>query len=196
MNLRVRDAAVVALTAAMLAMQWIFRSEKALVLLPLVVVAAILWMYRKEIRAYDWSALRRPAYWADVLQALTHGIIGQAVGIVILTYGFGASEPDANLVATPLIIVSGIVLSGIIEEVVYRKIMFNGAERYLGYWPAAVFSSILFAFSHYNTAAFLGYVIQGVIWCRIYRRTGNLGVLIAAHMLFNLVYFAVALLRG
>jgi len=128
--------------------------------------------------------------------ALTQGAIAQAVGIVIVMYGFNIAQPQVSFGLTPFIAVTSVLLSPIVEELVFRKIIFSALLRYTGYWPAAAISSVLFAMAHYNYAASLGYFLLGMVWCRMYNKTKNLGVVIVAHILFNAAAMLMMAVRG
>src|SRR5690606_39524180 len=119
-----------------------------------------------------------------------------AIGIVIVVYGFGVAQPTVGVALAPAVIISAIICSAILEETVYRGSLFGYLDRIVGMWPAAVVSSAIFAVAHYNYSAYLGYFLLGLVWCRVYKKTGNIGVVIAAHMLFNLIALTITSVRG
>ncbi len=186
---------ILAMTACMVGVQFAYPSQITLLVPPTVVILAILFFFRQEIRSYKWACLFQPNQMYNVFIALTHGLIAQAVGIVIVEYGFRVAEPNNGLQITTFVLISSTFFSAILEEVVYRKIIFSKLDRRFGFWPAAVGSSILFAVSHYNYAAHLGYFFLGMVWCYAYKKSGNLGVVIAAHTVFNALYFVVRFLQ-
>lgn len=187
---------IVALGAAMLGVQWAYPTQSSVIWPPLLLTIAIAFFYRKEIRSYRWAKARSGVYWMEVFQALTQAMIGQAIGIVAVTYGLGVVAPAVGIELTLAVVASAVLLSAVIEETLYRGILYGGLERHLGFWPAAAISSFLFAAAHHNYAAWLGYFIQGLIWCRVYKRTRDISILILAHLLFNAIYFVVSYFRG
>lgn len=193
---RSRSWLVLIMMAAMLGLQIMVPSEGTIVWPSLLFVLAVIGLYREEVTEYDWGRLKGAAFWESTGFAVTQGIIVQAVGIVIVTYGLKVSQPIVSLGLTPFIVISSILLSPIIEELVFRKIMFSSLEKMVGFWPSAVVSSVLFAVSHYNTSASLGYILLGIVWCRAYRKSGNLGVVVIAHMIFNALALLIGGLRG
>jgi membrane protease YdiL (CAAX protease family) len=173
----------------MIAAQITFPTWEMTVFPPIVIGIAALFLYRNEIQEFDMNVVKMPSFWKEVYSALVTALILQAAGIVILQYGFGVERPNADFalsVATPLVVV---LFSSPIEELIFRKIVFSFLDRRIGFWAAAAVSSILFAAVHHNYAAFLGNVAIGMVWCRAYKKTGNLSVTIAAHMIFNFLVF-------
>jgi membrane protease YdiL (CAAX protease family) len=187
---------VLALAITMQLLQVKVPSEATTVWPPMVAVLLVVFLYRVEIRAFRWTFLKQIAYLEAAFLALTQGIILQAVGIVIVQYGFAVQAPPVHIGWTPMVLVSAIVFSAILEEVLHRKIIFSFLDQYIGFWPAAAVSSAVFAIVHYNYSAYLGYFLLGLVWCRAYKKSGNIGVVITAHMAFNLIAFVAMWLRG
>lgn len=163
---------------------------------PVFIVLAAGLMYRQQLKNYNWEGMKTGSFWESVGFALTQGIILQAAGNVIVMYGLRVEQPQVHMELTLPIWISAVVFSAILEEVLYRKIIFSTLDRFIGFWPSAVISSALFAVSHYNYSAYLGYFLLGLVWCRAYKKSGNLGVVIAAHIAFNAIAFFVMGLRG
>jgi membrane protease YdiL (CAAX protease family) len=187
---------LLAMAAAIIGIQLSFPTEAMTVWPPLVFIIVAALLYRKDLQAYDWRALGKVPLWETTFFAVTQGMIAQAVGIVIVMYGFSIEPPPVDIVLTPTVMLSAVVFSAIMEELVYRKTLFTFLDRLFGFWPSAVVSSALFAVAHYNYSAYLGYFLLGMVWCRIYKKTENIGIVIAAHMAFNLIAMVVMALRG
>lgn len=197
MNLsRSRPWIMVLSALTVLVVQWFDTSERTTIWPPMLFVVLALVLYQGEIRKYDWAALRRIPFWESVMFAVTQGMIAQAVGIASIRYVAGIEPPDVPIEITPMVWISVIFFSAITEELVYRKIVLSSLQRYTGFWTGAVISSLLFALAHHNYSAYLGYFLLGLVWCRAYRNTGNLGVLIAAHIAFNAIAMIVIAVRG
>ncbi|TLS50499.1 CPBP family intramembrane metalloprotease [Paenibacillus antri] len=187
---------LIAMAAAVLVLQWCYPTAAMTIWPPFAIVAAAIAMFWSELRTYDWGALKRGAFWEAVFYAVTQGMIAQAAGIVVVQYGFGVASPALPFALTPGVVISAVVFSGILEELVYRKSLFGLIDRKIGFWPAACVSSVLFALAHANVSAYLGYFLLGLVWCRAYRRMGNIGIVIAAHMAFNVIAMFVMAGRG
>ncbi|WP_199617306.1 CPBP family intramembrane glutamic endopeptidase [Paenibacillus alkalitolerans] len=163
--------------------------EVALVLPVALGLTAVI-LFRNELNSIDYNFVKESSYWKAVYHALVAGLIMQAVGIVVVKYGFGIASPEigfATPLAAPLV---SVLISSPLEEIIFRGMIFSFLDRRIGFWLAAIISSLLFAVSHYDYAAWLGYFGLGLVWCRIYKATGNLLIPIGSHMLFNsLVFF-------
>ena len=178
---------LIGMAIAIVALQWTYPTEHTSLWPPLGFVVVSVVLYRRELRSYEWGALRRISFWETVFFAVTQGIIAQAVGIAVVQYGMGIEPPALPFAVTPWLAVSAILWSAILEELVYRKAVFGFLDGRFGFWPAAAVSSALFAVAHANYAAYAGYFLLGLVWCRAYKKTGNIGVVIIAHMLFNAI---------
>jgi len=83
----------------------------------------------------------------------------------------------------------------IVEEILFRGIMYPTIKR-AGYPRIALWGTvILFGLTHANTAAFFPLVFFAVILTKLYEETGNLLSPILAHALFNLANFALLMLE-
>lgn len=180
----------------MIISQSFYPSYYTLLVPPVVIVIIVFISYWREIVAYEWKQVRTKEFISNTFLATTQGMIAQAVGIIIVVYGIGISEPVFGLSITPYAVFSSTFIAAVLEEVVYRGILFSALDRRFGFWPAAVISSVVFAVSHHNYAAYLGYFLLGVVWCKAYKKTNNLGVVIAAHTFFNAAYFVVKFAQG
>lgn len=193
----IRGWLIVMMAGALFLLQRRFPDEAWLSIWPPVIIVLVAGlMYFQQLKKVKWEAFKTGAFWEAVAFALTQGIILQGIGNVIVMYGFRVEEPPVDLELTWPILISAVVFSAILEELLYRKIMFSAIFRYTGFWPAAVISSALFAVSHYNYSAYLGYFLLGLVWSRAYHKSGNLSVVILAHIAFNAIAFLVMSIRG
>lgn len=100
-------------------------------------------------------------------------------------------------VTTLLTVVAAIVMAPVLEEVVFRGVLFQALRRRAGLWPAVVFSSLLFAAIHVEITQPLfsgGLLLLGVLFALVQHRVGNLLVPIVGHAAFNAVAVALTLL--
>ena len=82
-----------------------------------------------------------------------------------------------------------IVCAPVIEEILFRGILYPAIKR-LGFPQIALWlTAILFALSHANTMTFLPLVLLALLLTWLYERTGNLLTPILTHALFNLTNF-------
>ena len=182
--------------AAILLLQLLWPTAASAIWPPLGFVLFACALFRKELKQYDWAALKTARFWEPAFFAVTQGIMAQAAGIVIVQYGLRIPPPPTVLSLSLGVVISSVLFSAILEELIYRKALYGWFSKFAGFWPAAACSSALFALAHHNYSAYLGYFLLGLVWCRTYRRTGDIGVLIAAHMIFNAVAMIVIAARG
>lgn len=178
---------MIAAAVGILCVQVIYPTERTAIWLPFLFVIAAVILYRIEIKQYSWGNLLRLSFWEAVFFALTQGMVAQAAGIVLLQFGAGIEPPALPFQPNFGVIVSAVVFSAILEEMVYRKAIFGLFRQRFSFWPAAVISSLLFASAHADYSAALGYFLLGLVWCRAYQKSGTIAVPIAAHMIFNLI---------
>ncbi|MFP5310364.1 MAG: CPBP family intramembrane glutamic endopeptidase [Actinomycetes bacterium] len=87
-------------------------------------------------------------------------------------------------------VVSVVVFAPLVEELIFRGVLFRALLVRIGTWPAAVVSGVVFGLAHVglpHPAQYLGLSLLGVVLALTYRRTGSLLAAGAAHATFNLV---------
>ncbi|WP_166242446.1 CPBP family intramembrane glutamic endopeptidase [Paenibacillus turpanensis] len=157
---------------------------------PVILALYGLYVYRKEWLAADWNEVKRPTVWAAVYRYFVPMIVLQAAVNAIMRYAVGLKPPEqvSELVQMlPALPVFAVLLSPLIEEIVFRKAIFGGIKSKLGFPAAAVISSLLFMTAHGNYAAFPGLFIAGFFLCLAYHKTGSITVPIIMHVVLNLL---------
>lgn len=76
------------------------------------------------------------------------------------------------------------VLPALMEEFAFRKVIF-GLTRKHGFWPAAVFSSVIFGLMHQNITQGIFAFGMGIIFCYVYEKTGRIWVTMLLHFANN-----------
>jgi membrane protease YdiL (CAAX protease family) len=82
------------------------------------------------------------------------------------------------------------LVAGVVEEIVFRGVMFTLWERLLGsWWPAVIVCSIAFALSHFvqGWRAVLVIVVMAIGNHWIVRATGDLYTAMAVHFVYDLI---------
>lgn len=117
--------------------------------------------------------------------------------IVNQTFGpYDAPEQYALQVSTSSLLVlvlagiSAVVLAPVVEEVVFRSLLFQSVRRKLGLSAAMVVQALVFAYIHLevvgNPPAVVGLVALALWLAGSFHRTGSLVVPVTAHATYNL----------
>lgn len=86
---------------------------------------------------------------------------------------------------SPLVIVVISVVGPILEEIVFRKIIFGALYKRLGFFLSALISSLVFAAAHMEFVHILLYASMGFTFAFLYVRTKRIWVPILAHVSMN-----------
>lgn len=100
--------------------------------------------------------------------------------------GFDIDSVDLTPSAFIFSSVASIVFAPVLEELIFRGVLFNRLKIRIGILPAMILSSFLFAIGHDFggiTSAFL----FGVCMCIIYLKTDNIIITMSVHCLNNIV---------
>ena len=82
-----------------------------------------------------------------------------------------------------LIVVS--IIGPILEEIVFRKILFGTLYKKFNFFIAAIISSLVFATIHFDFTHLLVYTAMGLVFAFLYVKTKRIIVPIAAHVAMN-----------
>lgn len=86
----------------------------------------------------------------------------------------------------PYYLVNIVIFAPIMEEFVFRKVLFADLGSVIDPIGAALASSLLFSLAHQD-GHYLTYAGIGLVLCLLYARTGRLRIPILAHSLMNLL---------
>jgi membrane protease YdiL (CAAX protease family) len=166
--------------------------------------------YLAARRRLSWRLLgpRRPAL-SHVWLGLGFGV-GGFIAVNLLIAGllevFGPVDPPEQQllsdvteggVTTALAVIAAVLMAPLVEEVVFRGVLYQGLKRRMGLWPAAVVSALLFAVVHVEVQQPVyssGFVLLGLLFAWTMHRFGSLVVPIVAHASFNAVSVGLTLL--
>lgn len=129
-----------------------------------------------------WSVLG--VFLAMAGQAVA-GMIEHALGITQVSEN---TQNIVNLVkATPFLIVVTSVIGPILEEIIFRKIIFGSLHKRYNFFVSAFVSSLIFAAVHWDFKHLLVYTAMGFVFAFLYARTKLIIVPIIAHVLMNTI---------
>ena len=166
-------------------------------LLLVIVIAWLLRLFRLPFERLDFHRM-----------ALTEYLLGIGTGLLLiaLTFGlsilsetiFGTVSDEINRayellkpegwVAMVILGTEIIIIAPFLEEILFRAIIFRGFRSY-GFWPAALLTSFIYAVFFPIPWATIPVIVMSVILCWVYEKTGNLTVVLVAHVLANIIVF-------
>lgn len=85
----------------------------------------------------------------------------------------------------PIMIIATVFTGPILEELVFRRVIFGSLIQVQNFWVAGLVSSIIFAAIHLEFTHILLYSISGFIFAYLYYKTKRLLTSIIAHMMLN-----------
>lgn len=164
---------------------------------PIILFVYVIYMFWEHISSADfnvllknretWNTIYSYTAWSVIIQGVTNKLIYLALDfepVPITQY---------LLILTPIV---AIICSPVIEEVIFRKLIFGYLNAKTGFWFAALTSSVLFALAHANYANWLGYFFLSMFWSWVYKKTGNIMITIILHMSLNTIALIVMSIKG
>lgn len=164
----------------------------------IVIIVALVYSLKRVMNRSFWHWLSRRD--ALILVGSFLGFLIAEIGLNLLNQQFFGQSQTANNQAILslltsdrwifyLLMFSGIILSPIVEELLFRGYLINAFFKPQQTWLPIIFSGVVFSLAHLSTniVSFLIYAVLGMILATIYRRTENLCTSIGLHMLNNLL---------
>lgn len=117
--------------------------------------------------------------------------LGQTIGAYIelaLGIDMGSENTEAIMDVTkvaPIMIIATVFFGPILEELVFRRVIFGSIIQNYNFWIASIISAIVFAAIHMDFTHILLYTICGMIFAFLYHKTKRLLTPIIAHVLLN-----------
>lgn len=119
-------------------------------------------------------------------------LIGQSIAALIEMRFLGidpGSENTASLVtiaeAVPLAIVAIVLFGPILEELVFRRVLFGSLNQTTNFFFATAISALVFALIHFDFTHLLLYLTTGLILAFLYQKTKRIITPIIAHICLN-----------
>ena len=85
-----------------------------------------------------------------------------------------------------MIILTTVVAAAVLEELLYRGLIYNRIKNTCGVLISAIISSLIFGAAHWNPIQFIYGFIAGMVMCYVYEKYRNLWAPIILHMSANL----------
>ncbi|CAM3894851.1 CPBP family intramembrane glutamic endopeptidase [Cytobacillus oceanisediminis] len=98
--------------------------------------------------------------------------------------------------ASPVVILISSVVGPILEEIVFRKIIFGSLYKRFNFFLSALISSVIFALAHFEPEHILLYSAMGFTFAFLYVKTKRIIVPIFAHVAMNTLVAVIQLNQG
>ena len=85
----------------------------------------------------------------------------------------------------PMVIFVTSVIGPILEELIFRKIIFGSLHKRLNFFISALISSVIFGLAHGEFGHLLLYTAMGFTFAFLYAKTGRILVSMSAHIAMN-----------
>ena len=118
-------------------------------------------------------------------------LLGQMVaGMIEMSLGIEAGSENTAFLSniakvSPIIIISMVLFAPILEEFIFRRVLFGGLYQKTNFIIAALVSALIFAAVHGELQHTLIYTAPALVFSFIYYKTKRLLAPIIAHLLMN-----------
>ncbi|WP_252504507.1 CPBP family intramembrane glutamic endopeptidase [Sporosarcina sp. Marseille-Q4943] len=167
----------------------------ALFITNLIAAPIILFMTTRNKRFWDiFKKGKKATPWMTILWGVLGffmAMAGQMIaGIIEIALGIKPGSENTALLsdiakATPIIIFSIVIFAPLLEEIVFRRVLFGGIYTKTNFWIAAIVSGIVFAAVHGELEHLLIYTAPGMVFAFIYHHTKRIWTPMIAHFLMN-----------
>ena len=124
--------------------------------------------------------------------AFVMALIGQMLAGVIEMALFGIEAGSENTAmlsdiakTAPIIIISMVIFAPLLEEMIFRRVLFGGLYTKTNFWIAAIISALVFAVVHNELEHTLIYMAPALVFSFVYYKTKRLLAPIIGHLLMN-----------
>jgi membrane protease YdiL (CAAX protease family) len=99
----------------------------------------------------------------------------------------GFAQASSSFYGSTLVLelISSALLTPVLEELVYRGIIFARLKRMLGFVPAMLLSALIFAIMHFNLVQFVYALLFGMVLVVFMEKTGHLYGAMLGHITAN-----------
>lgn len=118
-------------------------------------------------------------------------LFGQSIGAMIeqaIGIDYGSENTETIMRVTelaPIMIFASVLFGPILEELLFRRVVFGSLVQTQSFWVAGFISAIVFAIIHLDFSHIILYAISGFIFAFLYYKTKRLLTSIIAHMMLN-----------
>ncbi|WP_442597644.1 CPBP family intramembrane glutamic endopeptidase [Neobacillus sp. D3-1R] len=154
----------------------------------------VLFILRKEMKSdqLDRShtmSFQRSLLWAFIgifLALISQSLAANIENMLGIKMGSENTKQIIKIIETfPLVIIVSSVLGPILEEIVFRKIIFGSLYKRFNFFLSALISSVIFALAHTEPEHTLLYSAMGFTFAFLYVKTKRIWVPMFAHVAMN-----------
>lgn len=158
----------------------------------LMVIVTILQKSPKEKELRNKASLNEVIGWTFLGIFMAYGaqIVAVLIEINLLNIKPGSENTEQIMEITkiaPAFIVIPAILAPILEEIVFRKVIFGTLYKRMNFFLAAIISSLIFGVIHLDLTHLLIYTAIGFVFAFLYVKTNRIIVPILVHMGMNTI---------
>ncbi|MBS4202331.1 CPBP family intramembrane metalloprotease [Bacillus sp. FJAT-49732] len=144
-----------------------------------------------RVEKVDPMSVKGSILWA--IGGIFLAFVAQMIAVLIETAigikpGSENTENIMNLIKLfPLVVLASSIIGPILEEIVFRKVIFGLLYNRFPFWVAALLSSLIFSLAHFDPMHIILYTAMGFTFAFLYVRTKRIIVPIISHMMMNTI---------
>lgn len=162
---------------------------------------AVLWLMRPDMKAgqhRDAASAGEMVLWSFAGLFMAYFVNYAASSIETYILGITPGSENTQMImditrSVPLFMVITAIVAPILEEIVFRKIIFGELYKRMGFFWAAAFSSFIFGIIHDGLEHILIYASIGFVFAFLYVKTKRIIVPVITHMVMNSISVIVQL---
>lgn len=152
---------------------------------------------KNNINALETVGLKNRVNWVNILLCVLISCVAvfgffNFIGIfesILIKLGFSPEVPSLPL-SSPLWLIINILISAVVpaimEELIFRGIIFNGLKK-RGFWFACLISSVFFMIVHTSIWSIIYPIMMGIVFCFVFEKTGSVLYTMIVHFCNNLL---------
>jgi uncharacterized protein len=158
-----------------------------------ITLVVVLLLLRKEMvtanEVRNGASLGRSILWSITgvfLALFAQAFAANIERLIGIEVGSDNTQQILRIIETfPIMIVVSSVIGPILEEIVFRKIIFGAFYKRFNFFLSALLSSVVFSFAHMEPEHTLLYSAMGFTFAYLYVKTNRILVPIVAHVSMN-----------
>lgn len=100
-----------------------------------------------------------------------------------------AFETEMKLTGILFVILNGVIMAPVVEELIFRGCIFSALKKEYGFWSGAICSSIMWALAHSTLLQMMVAFFSGIVYSQLYEKHNKIWMPIVVHCMGNLIVF-------